>query len=179
MGRRDEFPPSGGLKLRPVTWWAPMKRFPGTNPSPFPSSSGAATWRPFTPTAVLKLGSRTIFDSLELNLTLTPGDDFAQQVKDYVDGKSPFLRGTLSMLGQVSDQLTARPETTPRRASPQMTWSAGDHLVGREAFATLNDLKGKKIALQKSGPHVGMLNDILNTAKLKWSDIKVVWTRRT
>src|SRR5436309_2423278 len=53
------------------------------------------------------------FDKMGVSVKLTPGDDFPQQVKDYLDNKSPLLRGTLSMLGQVSDQLTARPETTP------------------------------------------------------------------
>jgi outer membrane protein OmpA-like peptidoglycan-associated protein len=118
---------------------------------------------------------RSIFDGLGLNLTLTPGDDFGQQVKDYLSGKSPFLRGTMSMLGQVSDQLTAKPETTPV-VFLQLTWSAGDHLVGRDTFATLNSLKGKKIALQKGGPHVGMLNDVLNTTRLTWKDVTIVWT---
>src|SRR5262249_14316919 len=37
-------------------------------------------------------------------------------------------------------------------------------------------LPGKKIALQKGGPHVGMLNDILFTARLGWKDVNVVWT---
>jgi ABC-type nitrate/sulfonate/bicarbonate transport system substrate-binding protein len=115
------------------------------------------------------------FDKLGLKLQLTPGDDFDKQVKDYLDNKSPFLRGTLSMLGQASEQLTAKPETTPV-VFLQLTWSAGDHLVGRAAFKTLNDLKGKKIALQKGGPHVGMLNDCLRTARLDWKDIAVVWT---
>ncbi|HVS36089.1 MAG TPA: ABC transporter substrate-binding protein [Gemmataceae bacterium] len=110
-----------------------------------------------------------------LSIHLTPGDDFDKQVKAYLDNKSPFLRGTLSMLGQASDQLTAKPETVPV-VFLQLTWSAGDHLVGRSGFKTLNDLKGKKIALQKGGPHVGMLNDCLRTAQLEWKDIKIVWT---
>ena len=59
----------------------------------------------------------------------------------------------------------------------QMTWSAGDHVVSRAEIKTLSDLKGKKIALQEGGPHVGMLDDVLNMAKLKWSDVKVVWTK--
>jgi ABC-type nitrate/sulfonate/bicarbonate transport system substrate-binding protein len=123
----------------------------------------------------LETQPKSIFDSLGIKVKLTPGDDFDAQVKDYLSGKSPFLRGTMSMLGQVSDQLTAKPETTPV-VFLQLTWSAGDHLVGREAFTTLNGLKGKKIALQKGGPHVGMLNDILSTTKLNWKDITVVWT---
>src|SRR5262249_8164033 len=58
----------------------------------------------------------------------------------------------------------------------QLTWSAGDHLVARAGLKTLDDLKGKKIALQKGGPHVGMLNDILRTAQFTWKDIDPVWT---
>jgi ABC-type nitrate/sulfonate/bicarbonate transport system substrate-binding protein len=117
----------------------------------------------------------SILGRQDLNVKLTKGDDFEQQVKDYLDNKSPFLRGTLSMLGQASDRLTARPETTPV-VFLQLTWSGGDHFVGRANFKTLNDIKGKKIAIQKGGPHVGMLNDILRTARVGWNEIKVVWT---
>jgi ABC-type nitrate/sulfonate/bicarbonate transport system substrate-binding protein len=124
----------------------------------------------------LETRADSIYDKLGLKLKLTPGDDFDKQVKDYKAGKSPFLRGTLSMLGQVSDDLTASADATPV-VFLQLTWSAGDHLVGRENFKSLNDLKGKKIALQEGGPHVGMLNDLLTTARLKWSDISVVWTK--
>jgi outer membrane protein OmpA-like peptidoglycan-associated protein len=31
--------------------------------------------------------------------------------------------------------------------------------------------------LQEDGPHVGMLDDVLRTAGLKWKDISVVWTK--
>jgi outer membrane protein OmpA-like peptidoglycan-associated protein/ABC-type nitrate/sulfonate/bicarbonate transport system substrate-binding protein len=110
-----------------------------------------------------------------LKIKLTPGDDFDAQLKNYKDGKSYFLRGTLSMLGQASKELTADTDKTPV-VFMQLTWSAGDHLVGRKEFENLDTLKGKKIALQKGGPHVGMLADILRTTKLGWRDIKVVWT---
>jgi outer membrane protein OmpA-like peptidoglycan-associated protein len=59
----------------------------------------------------------------------------------------------------------------------QMTWSAGDHLVGRPTIKTTTDLKGKTIAVQQSGPHVGMLDDILRTARLSWNDVKIVWAK--
>jgi ABC-type nitrate/sulfonate/bicarbonate transport system substrate-binding protein len=117
----------------------------------------------------------SFFAHHDLKIKLVPGDDFDKQIKDYLEGKSPFLRGTLSMLGQTSEQLTQKDETTPV-VFLQLTWSAGDHLVGRKEFRNLNDLKGKTIALQKGGPHVGMLNDILRTTKLTWADITVVWT---
>src|SRR6266446_1216182 len=47
----------------------------------------------------------TIFARHGLKLKLTRGDDFDQQVKDYVANKTPFLRGTMSMLGQASERL--------------------------------------------------------------------------
>ncbi len=123
----------------------------------------------------LKTTPDSLFGKHGLDIELVPGDDFAKQVENYLSGKSPFLRGTLSMLGQESKKLTDKPEQTPV-VFLQLTWSVGDHLVGREGFRNLNSLKGRKIALQRSGPHVGMLNDILNTVKLGWKDITVVWT---
>jgi ABC-type nitrate/sulfonate/bicarbonate transport system substrate-binding protein len=123
----------------------------------------------------LETNPDSLFGKHGLKVKLTPGDDFDKQVDAYLANKTPFLRGTLSMLGQVSEKLTAKPETTPV-VFLQLTWSAGDHLVGREGIKRIDQLKGKKIALQERGPHVGMLNDILNTAGLTWNDITVVWT---
>jgi ABC-type nitrate/sulfonate/bicarbonate transport system substrate-binding protein len=117
----------------------------------------------------------SLFHKHGLKLRLTRGDNFDEQVKNYKDGKCAFLRGTMSMLGQVSEDLGGDERTHPV-VFLQLTWSRGDHLVSRGSLSTLNDLKGKKIALQKGGPHVGMLNDILHTAQYKWSDVKVEWT---
>jgi hypothetical protein len=116
----------------------------------------------------------TICQRQGLKLKLVPGDDFVGQVRNYLGGKTPFLRGTLSMLGQASEVINSNPQT---RAVVflQLTWSKGDHMVARENCLSLNDLKGKKIALQKGGPHVGMLADILRTAQLKWGDVQVIW----
>jgi ABC-type nitrate/sulfonate/bicarbonate transport system substrate-binding protein len=123
----------------------------------------------------LKPKKGTLFEKQGLKLNLVRGDDFDKQVEAYRSGKSPFLRGTMSMLGQASEKLAADGRTLPV-VFLQLTWSAGDHLVSRAGLKTLADLKGKKIALQKGGPHVGMLNDILRTARLEWSDITPVWT---
>jgi ABC-type nitrate/sulfonate/bicarbonate transport system substrate-binding protein len=118
----------------------------------------------------------SIFGKMGLKLKLVDGDDFRAQVRNYVSGQSPFVRGTFSMLGQASEVLNNNAKTKPV-VFLQMTWSAGDHMVARENCKTLNDLKGKKIALQEDGPHVGMLDDVLRTAGLKWKDITVVWTK--
>src|SRR5437899_3302554 len=44
----------------------------------------------------------TLFHKHGLKLKLTRGDDFDKQVDAYLKNQSPFLRGTMSMLGQAS-----------------------------------------------------------------------------
>jgi ABC-type nitrate/sulfonate/bicarbonate transport system substrate-binding protein len=117
----------------------------------------------------------TLFANHGVKLNLVRGVDFDKQVENYITGKSAFLRGTVSMLGQASESLCADERTKPV-VFLQLTWSAGDHLVSRAGMKTLADLRGKRVALQKGGPHVGMLNDILRTARLTWADIGVEWT---
>ncbi len=117
----------------------------------------------------------SIYGKSQLNVKLSAGDDFVNQVKDYVGGKSPFLRGTFRMLGQASEVVGDDPRTKPVIIL-QLSWSAGDHIVSRESIKTLNDLKGKKIACQQGGPHVGLLYDSLAAAKLTNSDVEIVWT---
>jgi ABC-type nitrate/sulfonate/bicarbonate transport system substrate-binding protein/outer membrane protein OmpA-like peptidoglycan-associated protein len=122
----------------------------------------------------LRTTEGSIFAKQGLILDLVPGDDFEKQIADYKSGASPFLRGTFRMIGLAAEQLSADPSMKPL-VFMQMTWSAGDHLVARESVKTLDDLKGKTIVIQKGGPHIGMLDDVLKTAHLSWKDINVVW----
>lgn len=115
----------------------------------------------------------SIMANHNLDLELTAGDDFTQQVRDYLAGKTPFLRGTMRMMGMASEVIGRDPRTRGV-VIMQLTWSAGDHLVGNN-IASVSDLRGKRIALQYGGPHVGMLDDILSSAQLGWSDITPVW----
>jgi ABC-type nitrate/sulfonate/bicarbonate transport system substrate-binding protein len=117
----------------------------------------------------------TLFAKQGLKFNLVNGDDFIGQVKKYLEGKTPYIRGTMSQLGQASEVLGKDPRTKPV-VFLQLTWSQGDHMVARDTVKTLNDLKGKKVALQWGGPHVGMFDDVLRSAGLKWSDVTVVWT---
>jgi ABC-type nitrate/sulfonate/bicarbonate transport system substrate-binding protein/outer membrane protein OmpA-like peptidoglycan-associated protein len=118
----------------------------------------------------------TLFQKQGLNLKLVAGDDFVQQVRDYRAGKTPFLRGTFHMIGLASEVLGSDPRTKGV-VILQLTWSAGDHLIARQEIKTVTDLKGKTVALQEGGPHVGMLDDVLKSAKLTWNDVKVVWAK--
>jgi outer membrane protein OmpA-like peptidoglycan-associated protein len=149
-------PVEGGsvLKVPYITWGGDM--------ATFYANGGTST----------RKGS--IFDQKGLSVQLTQGDNFVQQVRDYMSGKSPFLRGTFHMIGLASELINAD-KRTQGMVIAQMTWSAGDHMVARSGIKTAQDLKGKTIVLQRGGPHVGMLDDILKTAKLDWKDIKVIW----
>ncbi|MEL7265522.1 MAG: ABC transporter substrate-binding protein [Planctomycetota bacterium] len=117
----------------------------------------------------------SIFQKQGLKVRLTPGDDFIGQVRNYVSGKSPFLRGTMRMLGQASEVIGKDSRTKPV-VILQLSWSAGDHIIAREGIRQLNDLKGKKIACQQGGPHVGLLYDSLSAANLTKDDVEIVWT---
>lgn len=123
----------------------------------------------------LTTANGSIYKKLGLNLKLTAGDDFVGQVRRYMAGETPFLRGTMRMLGQASEVIGSDQRTKPV-VFLQLTWSAGDHLVARKELKTLSDLAGKRIAVQRGGPHVGMLDDALRAANLDWDDVTVVWT---
>ena len=149
-------PSAGTIQVPYITWGGDMATF---------YANGGLTTK-----------SGSLFQKQGLNLKLTAGDDFVQQVRDYRSGKSPFLRGTFHMVGLASEVIGSDPRTKGV-VILQMTWSAGDHMVARTNVKTVADLKGKTIALQQGGPHVGMLDDVLKSAKLTWNDIKVVWTK--
>lgn len=118
----------------------------------------------------------SIFGKSGLDLKLVPGDNFIQQVRDYQSGKSPYLRGTFRMVSMASELLNSDPRTKPVMIY-QLTWSAGDHIVSTADIKSLNDLKGKRIALQQGGPHLGLLADSLEAVGMTFDDITPVWCK--
>lgn len=152
----------------------PVKEDNGVTKVPF------ITWGGDVATFLANGGLKTKPDSIVakqgLSLELFPGDDFPAQVRSYLSGDTPYLRGTLSMFGLASEVLGADPRTKPVIIF-QLTWSAGDHMVVRPHIKSVNALKGRKIALQQGGPHVGMLDEILSLSKMTWKDIQVVFVK--
>lgn len=160
----------GQLRVQPVQNKQPVE-------VPFITWGGDAAT--FHANGGLTTKSGSIYDQLGLKMKLSNGDDFVGQVKNYVSGKTPFLRGTFRMLGQASEVIASDPRTKPV-VIMQLSWSAGDHIVSRGTFSSLNDLamkNGKKvrIACQKGGPHVGLLYDSLKVANIPRTDIEIVW----
>ena len=124
----------------------------------------------------LKTKQGSTYQQMGLDMQLVAGDDFVSQVRNYVSGKSPMLRGTMHMIGLAGEVLGADPRTKPVIVL-QLSWSAGDHIVAKKGVKNLNELKGKKIACQQGGPHVGLLYDSLAAAGLGREDVQIVWTK--
>ncbi|OGT88530.1 MAG: nitrate ABC transporter substrate-binding protein [Gammaproteobacteria bacterium RIFOXYD12_FULL_61_37] len=115
------------------------------------------------------------FDALGLDLELVRKDVFSEQLKAYLEGSSPYLRGTLGMINLAAEALSRDPRTKPV-VIYQMTWSAGgDALVVKPGIHAAKDLRGKTIALQAYGPHVDYLTKILADAGLSPRDVKLRW----
>lgn len=124
----------------------------------------------------LKTQSGSIFNQLGLNINLEAGDDPVKQVKDYLSGRSPFLRMTMRQLGQVSEIVGTNPKTKPVVLF-QLTWSVGDHMVADKSIKELSQLKGKTIAVQEGGPHLDLVDDGLHAVNLDWDDVTIVWCK--
>lgn len=146
----------GAINVPYITW--------GGDVATFHANGGLAT----TPDS--------IYGKAGLNLKLTAGDNFVQQVKDYMEGKTPYLRGTFRMVSMAAEVLNSDPRTKPVMVL-QLTYSQGDHIVSTKDIKTLNDLKGKRIALQQGGPHLGLLADSLEAAGMTFKDITPVWCK--
>jgi ABC-type nitrate/sulfonate/bicarbonate transport system substrate-binding protein len=117
----------------------------------------------------------SIFAKAGLNFKLVREDVFANQVKAYMKGESPYLRGTLGMINMASELLSADPRTKPV-VIYQLTWSAGgDALAVNGKIRTAADLKGKTIGVQAYGPHVYYMSRLLADAGLSLKDVKLKW----
>lgn len=119
----------------------------------------------------------SLFAAKGLTAQLYRQDDFARQVAEFRECRTPFLRGTMGMIAAAAEMLSADPRTAPV-VIHQLSWSAGaDALVVKDSIRQPRDLKGKTIAVQAYGPHVDYLLKILADSGLKFSDVKVKWTR--
>lgn len=150
-----------------------------------PSVSGPVqvpmiTWGGDAATLLANGGKDTVpasaFGQANLDVRLYKQDDAVAQVRDYMEGKTPFIRGTMGMINTYLEALNADPRTKPVVVL-QLTWSTGgDCLVVRgDDIKKAADLKGKTILLQQYGPHVEYMDKVLTDAGLSWSDVTVKW----
>lgn len=117
----------------------------------------------------------SLVDQHGLKLKLERKDNFTSQLKEYIEGDTPYLRCTMGMCSQALELLSKDPRTKPV-VIYQMTWSnGGDALVAKKGIMTVKHLKGKTIALQAYGPHLDFLTALLKQAKLSIDDVNLRW----
>lgn len=110
------------------------------------------------------------------NVKLFKEDNFAKQVQDCLNGKTPYVRGTLGMVNSAEEAFEKA--GVPLVVIYQLTWSSGgDCMVVRPGTNTLTELNGKTIALQLYGPHMDFVNTIIEKAGLDRSNVKFKWLR--
>jgi len=117
----------------------------------------------------------SVFARKDLNIEIYREDQFINQVRQYIAGETPFLRGTVGMISAAAELLN-RDERTKPIVVYQLTWSAGgDALVVKPGIRNAGDLKDKRIAIQAWGPHVDYANRILTDAGLSFNDVDIKW----
>ena len=122
-----------------------------------------------------KTAKGSIFQQQGLNLRLQREDSFPKQLKNYMEGQSPYLRGTLGMITMASPLLNKDPRTKPVVIYQLSESAGGDAMVVKKGINKPRDLKGKVIAVQAYGPHIAYLTKVLNDSGLSASDVKIRW----
>ncbi len=120
----------------------------------------------------LKTTPDSVYGKMGRKFEIRKQDDPIQQTKDYLSGETPFWRGTFRMAGIAAEKMAEDPRTRGIVVG-QITWSAGDHIVATEDIRTISDLKGTTGCTQGNGPHIGLIDDVLNTANISYDDLTI------
>ncbi|MBP7585432.1 MAG: ABC transporter substrate-binding protein [Spirochaetes bacterium] len=117
------------------------------------------------------------FEKAGLNFELFREDNFEKQVDMFIRGDIAFLRGTMGMVNMAMDRLGANPATRPVVVY-QHSWSAGgDALVVKPGINSVQDLRGKSVAIQRNGPHVDYFLKLIKDARVGGGEVNIVWTK--
>lgn len=115
-----------------------------------------------------------LFRNAGLDMTPTLENDFSKQIQAVLDGKTPYLRGTLGMINAAAEVFKAA--GTDLVVIVQLTWSVGgDTVTVRQPIRTPHDLRGKSIALQLYGPHMDYMANVLGNAGINPSQVQLRW----
>ncbi len=104
-------------------------------------------------------------------------DDFEEQVQDYISGKSPFLRGTVGMIDLAAEALKKMDPKLEPVVILQLSWSTGADGFVAKSVEKLTDLKGKSIVVQQNGPHVDLVQVLLQDAGLEPGDVTIKYVK--
>ncbi|CCN40091.1 putative ABC-type nitrate/sulfonate/bicarbonate transport system, periplasmic components [Vibrio nigripulchritudo FTn2] len=109
-------------------------------------------------------------------LELERQDRFQDQIKDYMKGKTPFLRGTMSMINLAAASVKGNDDLTPVVIS-QLSWSEGGDALVVKGGLKPKELCDKTIAINAFGPHLNYANRILKDAGCEVDKVDFFYTR--
>lgn len=120
---------------------------------------------------------QSLFSKSGLDYNLLLSDSVINQSKNYISGKTPYFRGTMSQVVQLNELVYSDPSLRPV-VIDLLSWShGGDVLAVSKDIKTIKDLKGKKIAAMAYGPHVYFVWRTLKSAGLSFNDVEMVWVK--
>ena len=119
----------------------------------------------------------SLFDKEGLKFKIVREDVFPKQLEGYISGKTPYLRGTVGQINMAIELLSKDPRTKPVIIYNLTRSTGGDCLVVKPGINKIQDLKDKTAAIQSCGPHVEFNGTVLDSAGLKITDMKIVWTK--
>ena len=180
----------GTVTAKPVNYVEPAKPFSSStafnthmgNVNDGPVAIPIITWAADGVTVTANDGVDQSSDSklakaLGHPVSLAVKDDFEEQVRDYISGKTPFLRGTVGMIDLASEALAKKDAKLAPVVIMQISWSTGaDGFVAKD-IKTLSDLKGKTIVVQQNGPHVDLVQVLLQDAGLQPGDVTIKYVK--
>jgi len=115
-----------------------------------------------------------LFKAEGLDVSLFVENSFSKQAEMCLEGRTPLLRGTMGMINAAAEVF--KKQGLELVVVYQMTWSTGgDALVTRGNVTTPRKLKGKTVALQRYGPHMDYLANILSSANVSMRDVNLKW----
>ncbi|OES24176.1 ABC transporter substrate-binding protein [Alteromonas macleodii] len=121
--------------------------------------------------------ANSLFKDAGLSFRLKREDVFEEQIRRYLSGETPYIRGTMSMINMAAAAAKGNDSVTPV-VFYQLTWSnGGDALVVKEHIKTASDLCGKTIAMNYDGPHLNYANKVLTDAGCDIAKNTFVWTK--
>jgi len=124
--------------------------------------------------ATIQAEAEGLFKAEGLAVKLVCENDFAKQVQAVLDGKTPYLRGTLGMIASAAEAFQRA--GTELVVVVQLTWSTGgDTLTVRSGISGAAELRGKTIGLQWPGPHPDLIANYLTNNGIKPSDVRYRW----
>lgn len=123
--------------------------------------------------ATIYADSIGLFKDEGLKVQLVVENNFTLQVQNCIEGKTPFIRGTLGMVNAAAE--TFKKNGLELVVIYQLTWSnGGDAMVVRKVSRP-SALKNKTVALQLYGPHMDYAANLLNAAKVPLSSVTFKW----